>query len=131
MRSETVGIPNGLFPHPALRSAHASPAAGSSCRRTCDSRACTDCFANLPRTPRSTGHPRRPLLGLPLPAYTLPKLTAWEYSTTSLYPKDSSRFRLIFQSSWTVSRLRSGPVTEPSSLLHATPPLCLASVLRL
>src|SRR5579864_105771 len=119
------------FLHRACRSARASPAAENNCPRTCDSRACTDCFSNRPQTPRSIDRPHRQLPGLLLPVCTLPKLTAWEYSTTSLSPKDSSRFRLIFQSSWTVSRLRSGPVTEPSSLLHATPTLCLALVLRL
>jgi len=123
--------PMASFRHRACRSARASPAAESNCQRTFDSRACTDYFSNRLQTPRSIDRPHRQLPGLPLPVCTRPKPTAWEYSTTSLCPKDSSRCRLISQSSWPVSRLRSGSITELSSLLRATPPLCLASVLRL
>ena len=54
---------------------------------------------------------------------------AAEWKTALPWPQSSSRYRLALSHGGTLQPLRSSPMTEPSSLLRAAPPLCPASVL--
>ena len=98
-------------------------------RATSDSRSDRGCCSSPLRTLRSIGHRRPPRPDSPSPAYTPPTLHAWQYKTVLLYPRESSPCGLPTQSSRTTTPLRSSPITGPSTLLRAPPPLCPASVL--
>ena len=107
-------------------SACSSPMA---CRMTADSRVDRGCYANPLQTHRSIAHRRPPPHDSPLPVYTPPTPRAWKYKTVLLYPRSSSPCGLSAGQSRMTSPLRSNPITGPSALLRATPPLCPASVL--
>lgn len=76
-------------------------------------------------------HARRPLVGSdPLPRHIneahvdLKRLHHRLWSAHQFLPR-----RIDLKVTWPVQPLRSNPITGPSSLLRAGPPLCLASVL--
>src|SRR5215471_5866739 len=124
--SDSIGkrweCPTACFRLLACRCALASPAAESSCPTTSDSRACTDCFSNLPQTPQSIGRPHRLLPGSPLPVYRHPKPIAWECSTTLLCPKGLLPFpvdlsvKLNDVAPWLQSRYRTFIATTRNSV---------------
>ena len=102
---------------------------GHSLRMTSCSRPDTGSYSGPYRSPRWTVRPRLPPLGWPSLACTLPTLRVWQYKTALLYPWRSSPCGLPPGQSRMTTPLRSGPITEPSTLPRAPPPPCPASVL--
>jgi hypothetical protein len=117
------------FRHSPLEYRPAAPAEESSSLTTAGSRACRGCPQGWPRTPQSTVRLRQPP---PWLAFT--RLKASQTSRLGILngfasSTGSSRFQLARGQGRTTQPLRSSPITGPSSLLRAAPPLRPASVL--